>query len=307
VQENRILLIGSEGDRTYRHTKQRLRHKSVKFEEFNLNIFYASEEYIINLDSLTVSFDNHSYDFKAFSSIYHRLILDENLFGELGDDQYYKYSSLICLLNLLFFKSKTLIINVPSFEDVNSSKIDQLINTFEMFDVPQSICTSDQQTVKNFVSANDNVIYKSCSSMRSIVQKYDTSLELKKLKYAPCLFQEEIVGFDVRVHVIDDCCFAEKIVSNDVDYRYSEGNRHFQIEVSNDLKVSLIKYCRDFNLRFIGADFKINEEKWFLLEINTMPGYSGYDDRCDFSISNCLIELLTSTSLIKISSISTEE
>jgi D-alanine-D-alanine ligase-like ATP-grasp enzyme len=45
------------------------------------------------------------------------------------------------------------------------------------------------------------------------------------------------------------------------------------------------------NLLFIGADFKIdlNDGHWVILEVNTMPGYAGYDERAKRGISATLL------------------
>jgi glutathione synthase/RimK-type ligase-like ATP-grasp enzyme len=286
-----ILLIGSEKDKTYKHTKGRLDLKKIKYDEIDLDEYYYSDISYHDLSKhIIITSTGKKINFNSFSSIYHRIILDEQLFGELSIKLYDKYQLLILFLNNL--KSLDVkVINYPSFFDVNSSKIHQTIELNKYFKVPKTLCTNSKNLALKFISSQSETIYKSCSSIRSIVNTYDNQV-LDNLKSAPCLFQERIVGFDVRVHVIFDDFFCEKIISEKVDYRYSTNNFHEKIDVPVKIKKKILRYMAENDLEFVGADFKVSYNSWYLLEINTMPGYSGYDERTNYQISEKLISLL---------------
>ena len=59
-----------------------------------------------------------------------------------------------------------------------------------------------------------------------------------------------------------------------------------------------MKFCSAERLLFAGFDFKCNEEKWYVLEANPMPGYDFFDRKCQNRISKKLLQLLTKVSIL---------
>lgn len=287
-----LLLIGCLKDKTFCHTLNRFRLKKIKFDLLELSNIINTNDFTFDISNGIINYGNNTIYLNEYSSIYHRLILDSNFYGEISYNMNVIYNCLIQILTSL--KKEIKVINRPSFFDVNSSKTEQIINLTKFFDVPESITTTSPELLTYFGKKKKDVVFKSCSSIRSLVESVDKLTDFSTLKNSPCLFQERIVGDDVRVHVIDNYFYAEKIVSQKIDYRYSSNNEHVEINVPEFIKTNLKNYMNKNNLIFIGADFKINElGKWFILEINTMPGYSGYDDRCNFKISNRLLNQMT--------------
>jgi glutathione synthase/RimK-type ligase-like ATP-grasp enzyme len=119
----------------------------------------------------------------------------------------------------------------------------------------------------------------------------------EQIRVTPCLIQKLIIGDDVRIHVIDRACFAILIQSDAADYRYARGSVDF---TPTDVPANIAKKClrvtAALGLRFAGIDMKICETtgRWYCLEVNPMPGYSGYDLRMSGIISEALIEALES-------------
>ena len=84
--------------------------------------------------------------------------------------------------------------------------------------------TNDPALALDFARRHGRVIYKSTSSVRSIVREFDPSqrAELTRIRSLPTQFQARIIGTNIRVHVVGEKLFATKILSKAVDYRYAQ-------------------------------------------------------------------------------------
>ena len=112
----------------------------------------------------------------------------------------------------------------------------------------------------------------------------------------PVHLQEFIRGDDVRVHVVGDRYQAELVKCPTVDYRLDhELSKHFpDHQLPDDLAQQIVKATQAFGLTFAGWDFKLTPEgEYFCLEANPMPGYDGYDRRCNYKITDLLIDYLS--------------
>ena len=81
--------------------------------------------------------------------------------------------------------------------------------------------TNDPGVVAKFLSKHGQVIYKSMSSVRSIVKELKASSLEAVEKLGPVFFQQRIVGQNIRAHVIGAKTVACMIRSDGVDYRYA--------------------------------------------------------------------------------------
>ena len=193
------------------------------------------------------------------------------------------------------------VINRPNSGSSNFSKIVQLI-MFQRKGIPfpNAILTSHAETLKVWEHGRGDLVFKSGSSLRSIVAQFDDQARsrLALLERCPTLFQERVKGVDVRVHVVGNNCHAEQIDSIVVDYRYApKGTSKFKpIELPNQVTSDCIATTAAAGLHFAGIDFKVDGEgKYWMLEVNPMPGYDGYDRRLEGRICTCsLVEMLES-------------
>src|SRR5204862_5479152 len=101
----------------------------------------------------------------------------------------------------------------------------------------------------------------------------------------------------VRIHVVGSELFAERIISESVDYRFHRGrisNAYCHSDVSHEIRHSCLKYCSARGLLFAGFDFKLDQKngEWYVLEVNPRPGYESYDRRQGGRISRALLFLL---------------
>src|SRR5439155_3894956 len=118
-----------------------------------------------------------------------------------------------------------LVVNRPSAASSNRSKpLQQQIIARHGFAVPRTLVTTVPEEARRFYEeCRGRVVYKSVSSVRSIVQRLspDDMERLEQVRCCPTQFQEYIPGIEVRVHVIGKRIFATEILTDAVDYRYA--------------------------------------------------------------------------------------
>jgi glutathione synthase/RimK-type ligase-like ATP-grasp enzyme len=113
----------------------------------------------------------------------------------------------MCWLEL----TSTLVINRLTAMAVNNSKPLQacLIRSLG-FVIPGTLITTDSSTAQEFWEKHSRVIYKSISSVRSIVSRLTPEhvRRLDDIACCPTQFQRYIPGNDHRVHVAGDEVFG---------------------------------------------------------------------------------------------------
>jgi glutathione synthase/RimK-type ligase-like ATP-grasp enzyme len=90
---------------------------------------------------------------------------------------------------------------------------------------------------------------------------------------------------------------AQRSDTDAIDYR-REGGIESLVTFTPPAELSqfLIDATRKIGLEFAGWDFKLDADgKYWCLEVNPMPGYSPYDERCDGAISRALYDHLGAT------------
>lgn len=152
------------------------------------------------------------------------------------------------------------------------------------FKVPETLITNDPGLVKIFYKQHKKIIYKSISSIRSIVKTFEAKdmERLDLIRSCPTQFQQYIEGTNVRVHTIGGEAFAVAIQSNATDYRYTyeEGGQEIleSIELSADIRQRCIDLSKALRLGFAGIDLIITPEKEvYCLEVNACPAFSYYE------------------------------
>ena len=169
------------------------------------------------------------------------------------------------------------IIHRPSAEGSNHSKLYQALRIQEAgFLTPASLVSNDRQQIGAFLADHGRVIYKSMSSVRSIVRELELQ-NLEGMDLGPVLFQELIVGRQFRIHVVADRYFAHAIDCSEIDYRYAENSIN-----DCDIPASVAQHCvamtRSLGLTLAGIDLiQTSSGEWYCLEVNSNPGFSYYD------------------------------
>jgi glutathione synthase/RimK-type ligase-like ATP-grasp enzyme len=198
-----------------------------------------------------------------------------------------------CLIALtwLLEYGNFLVLNRPSASRSNASKPNQisLIQQFGL-QVPRTLITNDQQAIKEFYeNHNGEVIYKSISSVRSIVRKMteEDLNRLDTLRYSPIQIQECIDGIDIRVHVVGQEYFASEICSEESDYRYDRTTSMKRFDLPDEVAEACFKTADGLNLPLAGIDLRMTPEgAFYCFEANPSPVYIYYERKTNFGVSS---------------------
>jgi hypothetical protein len=189
-----------------------------------------------------------------------------------------------------------MVINRPEAMSSNDSKPYQSrLIAAAGFHVPETLITTDSNLAEAFWAEHGNVVYKSCSSVRSIVQRFNPADRdrLENLRWCPTQFQRHIVGTDCRVHVVGEEVFACRIVAEAADYRY---DRDVTI-VTCDLDADLAERCKNLSraLGLVVAGLDLRESidgDWYCFEVNPSPGFTYFQARTGQPIDRAIAKML---------------
>jgi glutathione synthase/RimK-type ligase-like ATP-grasp enzyme len=168
------------------------------------------------------------------------------------------------------------------------------------FLVPETLITNDPESVRAFQAQHGRVIYKSISSIRSIVQTLgDDDMErLERIRWCPTQFQAFVDGTNVRVHVVGEEVFATAITTEATDYRYAsqQSGEPAQIraaELSDELAEKCVRLAEAIGLTFAGIDLKVTpDDEVYCFEVNPSPGFSYYESKTGQPISEAVARCL---------------
>jgi hypothetical protein len=193
--------------------------------------------------------------------------------------------------------SDKLIVNRKDNSAGNFSKPFQLTQIRKAgFLIPETYITNDPALALEFIHGNPDSIYKSISSVRSIVKKV-SSVNMDRMQdiiWCPTQFQRFIEGTNYRVHVVANKIFATKILSEDVDYRYAN-NIMIAVTLPEEISNRCIDLTASLGLHFSGIDLKLTPEgEWYCFEVNPSPAFSYFQLKDGQQVSSALAELLIS-------------
>ncbi len=180
----------------------------------------------------------------------------------------------------------------------NSKPFQSLLIRRAGFSVPPTLVTSSPAAVHEFVEHHQAVIYKSASSVRSIVAPLENAdiARLGAIRGLATQFQAEVRGYELRVHVVGRATFGARIRSARTDYRYakSQGGRTtiVEIEVPRPLAKRCIALAESLEMPFVGIDLIITDTDEVCLEVNPSPGYSYYQEATGAPIADALAAYL---------------
>lgn len=215
-------------------------------------------------------------------------------------DLWHHAAQLADLLSVWAELTPALVVNRFSSMSANGSKPFQLeIIRRHGFRVPDTLITTDPEAVREFRDLHGEIIYKSVSSVRSIVSRLrPEQLErLGDVSFCPTQFQQYVPGTDTRVHVVGDEIFPCEIVSNATDYRYP-GDEEVDLRACRlppEVEERCFRMASAMDLPVAGIDLRRTPEgEWFCLEVNPSPAYSYYQSNTGLPISAAIARLLAS-------------
>ena len=174
----------------------------------------------------------------------------------------------------------------------------QLITGFGLH-TPETLITNDPDEVRAFHAVHGRVIYKSISSVRSIVQEWTPGGhdDLSRVSALPTQFQALVPGVDVRVHVVDTAVFATEVASEAIDYRYA-GRQGLEVGMTavtlpDPVSEACVALTKALGLVISGIDLRrMPDGLWYCFEANPSPAYSYYQDRTGQPIAEALVDVL---------------
>lgn len=167
------------------------------------------------------------------------------------------------------------------------------------FHVPETLITTDPAAAKEFAARHDAVVYKSVSSVRSVVSRLsaDRLDALDAVASCPTQFQEYVAGVDFRVHVVGGDVFASRVVSTADDYRYAH-RQGGTVEVHADAvppecASRCVAVAHSLELAVAGVDLRVTPDgRWYCFEVNASPAFTYHDRGEDRPVARAVARLL---------------
>lgn len=193
-----------------------------------------------------------------------------------------------------------LVVNPYEAASGNASKLYQLGKIAQLgFHVPRTLVTSIPEEALAFYDiCQGRVIYKSISSVRSIVQRMtqEDFSRVEQIRHCPVQFQEYIPGIDLRVHVVGKRIFASQIETSSTDYRYTQAESFRSIrpvELSLDLQERCLALVEGLGLFLAGVDLRRTlDGDYYCFEVNTSPAFTFYEQQTGQRIGDALVDML---------------
>ena len=193
------------------------------------------------------------------------------------------------------------VVNRPAAMAPNSSKPFQGMQIQASgFLVPRTLITTDVEAAREFWVRHTNVIYKSSSSVRSIVAKLCAKHEPRfaDLRWCPTQFQEYVEGTDYRVHVVGERIFACRILSRADDYRYAcrmgLETKVTTAKLPQEITERCTRLAHQIGLPVAGVDLRRTPAgRWYCFEVNPSPGFSYYEEATGQPIAKAVAEYLS--------------
>jgi glutathione synthase/RimK-type ligase-like ATP-grasp enzyme len=204
-------------------------------------------------------------------------------------------------LMYLFDAMPCVVVNRVRASTSNDSKLYQefVIPSFGLL-TPRTLVTTKAEEAAAFYDAcGKKVIYKSVSSVRSIVRRLEDGdlPRLESVRNCPTQFQEWVEGVDIRVHVVGEEIFATELVSEASDYRYASRTGDSltarAIEIPPEIASACTGLTKDAGLMVAGIDLRRTpDDRYYCFEMNPSPGFLFYERATGQPISEAVARLL---------------
>lgn len=165
---------------------------------------------------------------------------------------------------------------------------------------PRILVSTEPDAIRDFYAAcSGRVIYKSLSSIRSMVHRLepgDLGERLELLRNCPVQFQQQLTGVDVRVHTVDGEIFAIEVLCDADDYRYARAEdssiQMRETTVPREVGEACVAMSRHLGLAVAGIDLRRTDDGYCFFELNPDPGFLFYERATGQPISRAVADLL---------------
>lgn len=256
----------------------------------------------------TLTYHGQAYPLAEMQGLYLRLVDDEVLpeYQRLPpDDPLRRHArQLIQRLSLWAEWAGARTVNRLSAMTSNNSKPYQAQFIEQHgFRTPDTLITNDPALALAFCARHENrVIYKSISGARSVVQAWNAEMDgtlVARIRHCATQFQEQVPGFDVRVHVIGELTVATRIAAAATNYRYAlqqtgQAAELTAYDLDPEVAANCVGLSRALDLDFSGIDLRMAPSgAVYCFEVNPCPGYTYYESHTGQPIAARLAEYLS--------------
>jgi glutathione synthase/RimK-type ligase-like ATP-grasp enzyme len=299
-----ILLCGIPTESPLALVATALEDLDAPYVVFNQRSFARSSlEFSLRNGNITgvLVLEGREFPLEGFSGVYNRLMDDQSL-PEVRDLHLDHPDRVRCrrfhavLLQWMEIWPGRLINRMAAMASNSSKPYQMQLIRQHGFAIPETLITNDPELVREFYRQHGQVIYKSASGVRSIVTQLGAQdfARLERIRWCPTMFQKQVLGENLRVHVIGEQVFATHIQTGAVDYRYAgrRGNwaKLQAVELDDGLARRCVDLTRSLGLAFAGIDLMLTDEpvsgtaeagcnggRVYCFEVNPNPGFSYFE------------------------------
>lgn len=162
--------------------------------------------------------------------------------------------------------------------------------------VPATLVTSDAEALRRFRDRHGQVIGKPVAggALARLLTDEDLSEQrLAVLRQAPVLFQEYVVGRDLRVYSLDGEVIAAGVIHTEaVDYREAEGPVEL-VRLPSEVEAIATKAAATAGCLFCAVDLKWTADgRAVVLDCNPSPMFLGFDAKTGAGVGERLARYL---------------
>lgn len=166
--------------------------------------------------------------------------------------------------------------------------------------IPRTLITNFPDAVLAFSEEVGEVIYKPVGGGAEARLLDDESRErLVQIASSPVIFQERIIGPDIRVTVVGDRVVSSvEIPTDGLDYRsneqYRAGNQAYRPhQLPAEVERTCVQAARLCHQLVSGVDLKFTSTGYVLIEANSGPVYLDIELKTGAGITDAIADLLT--------------
>lgn len=163
--------------------------------------------------------------------------------------------------------------------------------------VPRTLVTNDPDRLKEWAAANPQAIYKPVAGgahTRELVPADLDDDRLALLAGAPVIFQERIVGDNIRIYVVGDRVVSSGVIhTSHVDFRQGVDKLE-KVKLPDAVDEMCVNALAVCGLHYSGVDVMHDKarDRYVMLECNPCPMYQVWDNEVGDDVEGAIADYL---------------
>ena len=162
--------------------------------------------------------------------------------------------------------------------------------------VPRGLVTTNARSVADFIDEVGDVVYKPVAGGGAcrLLDRSELDEASRALSVAPVLFQERIVGRDLRIYVVGGQVVGSCVIHTDaIDYRGNETGIE-AIETWPELEGLAVRAANALGMTFSGIDIKqVPDGRLTVLDVNPSPMFVGISQSTGIDVAHAMAVYLS--------------